>query len=231
MMKFYRTVATCATYVILMQSPNSFAQSHIFLPAGRQVNLGTLYESQKTHYVIPVKNIGRDSLHIRKVTASCGCTAAKSRREFLAPGDSSGIDVTFVNDDINGPSARHVYISSNDTGAGPIDITFNAKVIPVLKADPRYISFGKIPLHSTRTRILRLQNTLEDTIRILASRVEDPRVNVVVGKNVIAPHEAVEVRAECAATSEKKLLGQIEFSTSSPLKPVLKVSYTGTIVR
>ena len=230
-MKCIRSVATLVAWVILLQSPNAFTQSHIFLPGGRQINLGTLYESQKTHYVVQVKNIGRDSLHIRKVTASCGCTAAKSRREFLAPGDSSGIDVTFVNDDINGASARHVYIASNDTSAGPIDITFNATVIPVLKAEPRYISFGKIPLHGTSRRILRLQNTLEDTIRILGSRVEDARVKVVVGSNVVAPHQAIEVRAECAATSEKKLLGQIEFSTSSQLKPLLKVSYTGTIVR
>ncbi len=208
-----------------------FSQAKITLPSGTQIDLGSVYESRETHYEIPVFNTGTDSLHIRNVTTSCGCTVAKPRKEFLMPGDSTRIDVTLHNANINGASVRHVYILSNDSTAKNLDVTFSANVLPVLKADPRYISFGNIHLNTRATRMFRLLNTVEDTITVISAKVADPRVEIGIAHRMVPPHTYIEIRVDCLATSAEKLLGEIEFSTSSPLKPVLKVSYTGKIVR
>jgi hypothetical protein len=225
-----RVLAISLALFVLDAAHPGVAQPRLSLPSGDRVDLGLVFESIDTHYRIVLRNDGNDTLRIRRVTTSCGCTATSIRDESIAPGDTGAIDAKFINANINGPSVRHVYILSSDTSAKPVDITFTATVLPVLRADPRYVSFGTIRLHETATRIFRLENTVDDTIRILSARSGDPRIRVSVDQKTVPPHTAVHVRTVCVASTPAKLLGEIAFATDSKLKPLLKVSYVGKIV-
>ena len=46
-----------------------------------------------------VTNTGNEDLNIFAVTSSCSCTSAKWTREYIAPGASGTINVTYTNDE------------------------------------------------------------------------------------------------------------------------------------
>ena len=61
-----------------------------------------------------VKNIGKSNLIIRKVKASCGCTATNPEKTVLAPGESTNIKTTFNSKGKSGRQNKSVTVVTND---------------------------------------------------------------------------------------------------------------------
>ncbi|MEK7211469.1 MAG: DUF1573 domain-containing protein [Patescibacteria group bacterium] len=64
-----------------------------------------------------VKNGGGETLEIKAVQTSCGCTKASISKKILAPGEAASLEVTYdpsVHSDEKGKILREVYVESND---------------------------------------------------------------------------------------------------------------------
>lgn len=60
-----------------------------------QRNFGELKKDSKTEWVAKFKNSGDEKLVITGVNAFCSCMSAEAPKDFIAPGDSGQIVVTF----------------------------------------------------------------------------------------------------------------------------------------
>jgi hypothetical protein len=88
-----------------------------------QVKEGTIAETE-----FEFTNNGKQDLIIRKVKASCGCTAGTPEKTVLKPGEKSSIKVTFNSAGREGQETKSITVFSNDPQGSSQTLTIKAKV-------------------------------------------------------------------------------------------------------
>ena len=201
----------------------------IHIAEGTKINLDTLYEGRTAVRVLTVENRGRDTLNIENVRTSCGCTVAKLSSNHIPPGESEKLSVTFESREAQGKFKREVYVNSNDASHPEMDITILGTIVTVIQVTPRYISFGTVGIHRFSRQVVQLKNTVTDTIRILSCSSPDPQLRPHLSDSLLAPGKPVDLEVELSPTKKGNLLGQLELTTNSLLKPEVKISFVGTV--
>ncbi len=75
---------------------------------------GNIKQGETVEHDFEIKNEGKSDLIIRKVTASCGCTAANPTKNVIAPGESTTLKVTFNSRGKKGKQNKTVTVITND---------------------------------------------------------------------------------------------------------------------
>lgn len=74
----------------------------------------TLVQGESVSTKFRFKNTGKSDLIIRKVSASCGCTAPKPEKNVIAAGETSEINVTFNSGTKQGAQNKTITVICND---------------------------------------------------------------------------------------------------------------------
>ncbi|MCF8378010.1 MAG: DUF1573 domain-containing protein [Bacteroidales bacterium] len=90
-------------------------------------NFGKLAQGENVEYEYPFKNNGKSDLLIRKVNASCGCTAILTDQKIVGPGQSASIKVSFNSAGKMGAQNKTVTVITNDP--------LNPRIILWIKGD------------------------------------------------------------------------------------------------
>lgn len=77
-------------------------------------DFGTIKQGDNASSKFVFKNTGKSDLIIRKVKASCGCTAAAPDDKIVPPGGESKIDVTFRSAGKTGKQNKTITVITND---------------------------------------------------------------------------------------------------------------------
>lgn len=75
---------------------------------------GNIKQGESIEHEFEVKNEGKSDLIIRKVTASCGCTAVKPQKNVITPGESTTLKVVFNSRGKKGKQNKTVTVITND---------------------------------------------------------------------------------------------------------------------
>ncbi len=202
-------------------SPNRF---HFF---------GDLREGQIVSHEFTIKNIGSDTLKILKVRSSCGCTVAKLKKDELAPGDSTTINVTFNSKNRKGAQTKYVYVLSNDPvvpklkfvlKANVFDKNANIKAIkngPRLKLQTYQVNFGKVEKGVKKTARLKFSNVGKLPLKVTYVKGSSKCLTPFVNKYQLEPGESgiLEINLD---TSELQgaISRTVAFKTNDPMEPV-----------
>jgi hypothetical protein len=85
------------------------------------------------NYMFTVRNTGKKTLEIGKVSTSCGCTLANIDSDKISPGESTGLHVTFnpklMEEEVKGKISRIIFIKSNDPENPEVEIKITANVV------------------------------------------------------------------------------------------------------
>jgi len=79
-----------------------------------EFRFGRISQGEKVEHVYVLSNTGKSDLHIRKVKASCGCTAVQPEKNVIAPGESVDIKTVFNSAGKIGNQNKTVTIITND---------------------------------------------------------------------------------------------------------------------
>jgi hypothetical protein len=82
--------------------------------SNEKFNFGTIQQGEKVDHEYMVTNNGKSDLIIRKVSASCGCTAVKPENNVIKPGESTEIKVIFNSRGKSGSQSKAVTVITND---------------------------------------------------------------------------------------------------------------------
>lgn len=82
--------------------------------ASTTFNFDQLKQGEKVSYEYELTNTGGSDLIIRKVNASCGCTAVVMDNKVIKPGEKTGIKVTFNSAGKLGKQNKTVTVITND---------------------------------------------------------------------------------------------------------------------
>ncbi|GAB4129719.1 MAG: DUF1573 domain-containing protein [Ignavibacteriales bacterium] len=107
-------------------------------------DFGEITEGQRVSHEFVVKNEGDETLEIRKINASCGCTAAQPDKDRLAPGESTKIKVFFDSSNRQGKQVKYVYVMTNDQANPQIRLEFTCDIQPRLVSDTKEVNGARL---------------------------------------------------------------------------------------
>jgi hypothetical protein len=79
-----------------------------------EFKFGEIKQGEKVEHTYVLTNTGKSDLYIRKVNASCGCTAVQPEKTVIAPGESVNIKTVFNSAGKVGNQNKTVTIITND---------------------------------------------------------------------------------------------------------------------
>ncbi len=92
---------------------------------------GKINQGEKVEHVYVITNSGKSDLHIRKVKASCGCTAVQPEKQVIAPGESVNIKTVFNSAGKVGNQNKTVTIITNDPKNSKLILWVKGEVVKV----------------------------------------------------------------------------------------------------
>lgn len=97
-------------------------------------DFGNVDFGKTLNYVFLVKNSGKETLEIKRVATSCGCTTAKVAKEKISPGEEVELMVAYDTKAMGegphgkGKQERIIYVKSNDPANPQIEVMIYAYV-------------------------------------------------------------------------------------------------------
>ncbi len=77
-------------------------------------NFGDITEGDKVTHTFTFTNMGKEDLIIRKISTSCGCTAANKKADVIKPGEKSAIEITFNSSGKSNRQNKTITVICND---------------------------------------------------------------------------------------------------------------------
>ncbi|MBP8849063.1 MAG: DUF1573 domain-containing protein [Breznakibacter sp.] len=92
-------------------------------------SFGEIAQNTKVSHQFVLTNTGKTNLIVRKVRASCGCTAAAPQKSIIEPGQSTTIDVQFDSTGRSGQQNKSITVVTNDPKASTVILMFTANIV------------------------------------------------------------------------------------------------------
>jgi hypothetical protein len=82
--------------------------------ANKTFDFGTITDKEEPEHVFIIGNHGKSDLIIRKIKASCGCTAVAPEKDIIKPGESAEIKTVFNPKGKKGSVRKSITVITND---------------------------------------------------------------------------------------------------------------------
>lgn len=102
-------------------APQAVFDSHLF-------DFGNISDDQVVEHAFKLTNTGKSALYIRKVSASCGCTAVQPAKTMIPPGDSTVIKAVFNAAGREGNQKKAITVITNDPKRSKSILWINAVI-------------------------------------------------------------------------------------------------------
>ena len=109
-------VCLCVTSISAQSSRKSKSDGPRIEIEPAKHDFGDVSQSQKLSYEFVVTNTGTEELEIRRLSTTCGCTAAITTDRRVPPGGSTKLQVILETRKYKGVIERSVSVASNDPG-------------------------------------------------------------------------------------------------------------------
>src|SRR5437588_9690760 len=99
------------------------------------------------------QNTGKAPVHFKSVHASCGCTAAQSQKDQVAPGEKGEVTATFNIGDRTGTQVKTVTVETDEAANQKTVLTLKAIIPQELEISPTFVFWkqGETPEPKTIT--------------------------------------------------------------------------------
>ncbi len=91
-------------------------------------DFGDISQGDKAEHTFVITNNGKSNLIIRKVKASCGCTATSPEKTLIAPGESTNINAVFNSQGKKGRQNKSITVITNDPLASNVLLRIQGNV-------------------------------------------------------------------------------------------------------
>lgn len=143
------------------------------------IDFGMVKRGQKLPAKFPFKNIGKGTLSIQGVQASCNCaTVDAAKGKAFAPGESGLIEVLFDTTDYSGKVSKAITVITNERSMPDRTLTITALVNSELDATPPLVDFGDVVLNQTPQQTIRLKNNMKTELKIERIRFNEEFLDV-----------------------------------------------------
>ncbi len=119
----------CAIFaLVLILTQPCFAQVRLEID-DTSFDFGYIPQVCKVGHSYVMRSAGTDSLKILNVKPGCGCTKAPIKKEVVAPGDSTAVELIFTSiESYRGVVQKNATVKCNDESRGTFQIRFKATI-------------------------------------------------------------------------------------------------------
>lgn len=122
-------------------TPEQLQNAPVIFIEKENYDFGKIKVGEVVDYWFIVKNTGKSKLVIRKVKASCGCTATQPEQMEVEPGQSTRIKASFNSAGRVGQQHKTITVITNDPKRSNITLTLSGEVLKEgaveIKGDPQ----------------------------------------------------------------------------------------------
>ncbi|RLD25360.1 MAG: DUF1573 domain-containing protein [Bacteroidetes bacterium] len=110
-------------------SAEQLAKAPVLSVDNHEFKFGKINQGEKREHTFVLTNSGKSDLHIRKVKASCGCTAVQPDKNVVVPGESINIKTVFNSAGKVGNQNKTVTIITNDPKKSKLVLWVKGEVV------------------------------------------------------------------------------------------------------
>ena len=134
------------------------SQARIEIPEGTKLSLGKIPRGELVERTLSLKNTGSDTLHVRRVEASCGCTGTMISTRDIPPGTQGTLRISFNSKNFSGPVHKTVMINSDAADTPDLVVEFSAEVIDEVLLTPQQFWIKDGEVGRTSRLVLKVNN-------------------------------------------------------------------------
>ena len=191
---------------------------------GNEISFGKIYQTGKmVHKIITLKNGGADSITIKNVSTSCGCTAALVSDSVLAPGQKTKVKIQFNPTGYIGEVTKYVYISNSDPKNQLMTVRITGYVAYALQPTPGYVLFNNAHIGKVDSSEVTLSNTTNEMMSITGVVVPTKEITYRISKKVLKPGEFANLELYINPVNGRDVDGYIVIRTTSDKQPQLQI--------
>ena len=197
--------------------------------ANPDFNFGKIYKGNKVEHVFKFKNQGNDTLEIKKVKPSCGCTAVMLSNNTILPGNTGEVKATFNSGNYRGNVKKTIAVLSNDPDTPSHKLTISGKIIEEISIKPRNINFGSI----------RVDNQSDKTVKVSIKSQSGPDFKITKAtssKPFVEASATADQKGEYTIVAKLKdynkigrFSGKIFLNTNSTKQPQSSIVFYGVV--
>lgn len=135
---------------------------------------GRIPEGSAVSHVYWIKNIGTDTLKIKEIKTTCGCTKAPLNKKVIASNDSTEVELIFSAGRYEGKVVKSASITSNDTALGKVKIYFSGKLVL------NFICTFPITISPSRVDFSSLEEGPDNKRKLLIKNVSPAEITVAI---------------------------------------------------
>ncbi|MBP1597005.1 MAG: hypothetical protein H6Q05_2382 [Acidobacteria bacterium] len=196
-------------------------------------NFGKATEGETLRHVFKFTNKGSAPLEVISVNASCGCTSTLLSSQKIAPGQSGQLEVTIATEGLNTPEInKTVSITSNDPRQPQVILSLTAELVPEFVISEPSVYFGTNPRGKEVSKEILVTIPPDKAIELVSAISTDENVTVRLEPVAGSSGKKVKVIAVQKPTApEGYHFGNLVIKTTSKLRPELKISVRGIVVK
>ena len=164
-MPLRRILVYSALSIFFMTTHAEAGPSIIF--SAKSVDLGKINYGIKKKVEFAFTNTGDETLVIRKLRSSCGCTQVVEGKQEIPPGGSSKIAVTLDTNMVKpGNRRKSLYVHSNDSEKPIVRLLLFANVVRRIKVEPKSLT---LMLHKFQEEVefhVKMSNETKNAITV-----------------------------------------------------------------
>ena len=110
-------------------TPEQLANAPVANFEPKNHDFGEMKQGEKKDHSFTLTNNGKSDLIIRRVRASCGCTAVAPSKKVIAPGETAPIKVTFDSRGKRGRQSKSITVITNDPKTPTTTLRISSNII------------------------------------------------------------------------------------------------------
>jgi hypothetical protein len=205
-------------------------QARIDIPEGAKFSLGKIYRGEVAERTLTLKNTGSDTLRVRRVDASCGCTGTLVSSQQIPAGTSGTLHISFNSKNFSGPVHKTVTISSNAANMPEMVVEFTADVIDEIVITPQQFWIKDGEVGRTTRLTVRIRNNGSSPVSIRSFRTALEGFVLKLPADPLAPGIEEELVAEFTPKKAAPFLAEgVYLVTTNPHRPEIYLPVYGNI--
>jgi uncharacterized cupredoxin-like copper-binding protein len=197
-------------------------------------NFGTIPQGKTVQHNFIIKNHGDAPLQIKQLSASCGCTAAKSSSSLIAPGRSAEIQVSFDSSNFNGTVEKTVTMTTNAGKIPSYTFKLEGNIIESMQVTPRQVNMGPLVAGVGKQATITVTNMGGSSVKLLSVNMSSValQAKATIKKAELKPGESGTIELTVTARPEGKVLsGYLHVVTNNPQKKEITVPVYGSAAK
>ncbi len=139
----------------------------------QKIDFGEINSGKVVDLEYTFENTGDETLIIKNINTSCGCTYTRLEKKEYEPGEKGMIPVKFFSKGYRGKVIKTVTVVSNDKANPYLRLSLSGliklKDFSVAEVDKDVLDFGEVKLNETPSKEVVIKNTGNIDLRILES--------------------------------------------------------------